>query len=116
MIWTLVAVELPSVHVPVSAIVTTWPEPLSVPVQLAPNVAALSETVGEAGTVKPLGKVTASESPALSVPLALVVKLTVQFAVEPAVCVVLLKPTLVTAVATAIVGETVAVVAMSTLV
>jgi hypothetical protein len=66
--------------------------------------------------VKPLGKVTTTESPALSAPVAVVLKLAVQFAVEPVVWTEPLKLTVVTAVAAAIVGDTVPVVAVSTLV
>jgi hypothetical protein len=59
--------------------------------------------------------VIASESPVLKAPLPLVVKLTVQFAVEPAVCGAPLKPSEATFVALAIEGATVAA-AVSTLV
>lgn len=61
-----------------------------------------SVIVGVAGIVKPLLKTAVIVSPAAIVPLALVVKVVVHVAVEPAVCGAPLKPTLLTLVAAAI--------------
>ena len=102
---TVAALEFVSAQVPLMVIVTTWPdvEPVVVPVQVPVNPDA-KVTVGDAGITKPDAKVavTVFAAAPLNAPVALLLKPTVQIAVELADCGEPTKVTVVGVVAAAI--------------